>query len=81
MVTKIHSAECRDHQHRGAGALRGRIGMLIHGIDPKDSARRIPNTPWVLWCEFVRGLQPKPGVTAMGTHSATCSCAWMKRGT
>lgn len=73
MVTKIHSAECGD-TNIGALVPRGRIGMLIHGIDPKDARGEIPeNTRWVLWCELFVDYN-QPGVTAMGPHGSVFLC-------
>jgi hypothetical protein len=74
MVKKIHSKECGDND-LGALVPNGRLGMLIHGLDPAlCNGEGIPaNARWILWCELFVDYGRR-GVTADGPHGSTFLC-------
>jgi hypothetical protein len=70
IVKTIHSKECGDTD---VSALipHGRIGMLIHAVDPADcQGEGIPDDArWILWCELFVDYGIR-GVTATGPHGS-----------
>ena len=74
MVKRIHSKQCGDTDV-DALVPRGRLGMLIHGLDPAQAkGEGIPeNTRWILWCELYVDFGWR-GVTATGPHGSVFLC-------
>jgi hypothetical protein len=74
MIKKIHSAECGDHD-MSALVPHGRMGMLIHGLDPAEAkGEGIPeHARWILWCELFIDYGRR-GVTADGPHGSVFLC-------
>jgi hypothetical protein len=70
MVKRIHSKECGDTDV-SALVPHGRIGLLIHGIDPTEAnGEGIPeNTRWILWCELFVDFGER-NITATGPHGS-----------
>ena len=74
MVKKIHSKQCGDSD-LSALVPHGRIGMLIHAMDPADcKGDNIPtNAKWILWCELFIDYGVR-GITAQGPHGSVFLC-------
>jgi hypothetical protein len=74
MARKIHSKECGDTD-MAAFIPHGRIGALIHGLDPKGCVGEgIPeNTKWILWCELFIDYGERDA-TVTGPHGSMFMC-------
>jgi hypothetical protein len=74
MVKQIHSKE-KGNTDIASLVPRGRVGMLIHALDPADcQGQDIPaSARWILWCELFIDFG-KPGVTADGPHGSVFAC-------
>lgn len=67
LIKTIHSKECGDTD-LSHWVPRGRIGMLIHGLEPDQCTGDIPaNARWILWCELFIDYGMR-GITATGPH-------------
>lgn len=75
MVRKIHSKQCGDTDLSAIVPHGGRVGMLIHGLDPaQTNGEGIPaNARWILWCELFVDYGMR-GVTATGPHGSVFLC-------
>lgn len=74
MVKTIHSKEKGDTDV-AALVPHGRLGVLIHGIDPAScKGEGIPaNARWILWCELFIDYGQR-GIAATGPHGSTFLC-------
>lgn len=74
MVKRIHSKQCGDTDLSVLMPHGGRIGALIHGLDPKETKGDLPpETRWVLWCELFIDYCFR-GATATGPHGSMFLC-------
>jgi len=74
MIKTIHSKQCGDTDV-SALVPRGRIGTLIHGLDPADcKGEGIPTEArWILWCELFIDYGDRD-VSATGPHGSVFLC-------
>lgn len=73
VARRIHSAECGDTDV-AALVPRGRMGMLIHGLERAQIKGEFPEgMRWLLWCELFIDYGIR-GITASGPHGSMFLC-------
>jgi hypothetical protein len=76
MVTHIHSKEKGHTDVAGLVGTKGRIGALIHAIDPAQAkAEDVPaDTRWILWCELFIDYGMSKHDRCTGPHGSVFMC-------